>query len=632
MININDFPNEILEFILSLLPPYKDLENTKFVCKRWQKLTNNVISRKHCNLHRGIIDFNLCWKTELSISALSPKIAARFAHSTCLHDNSMYVFGGASSTNTTFNDLWRFDLSKREWIRPVSMGSYPSPKAGATLVVHGDSLILFGGWRHSMNPPFQMCTLFDELHSYDIKENRWSIYNLPFGPPPTTGHSTTVQNNSMIIFGGYQNTCETHGTSNDVWLLELDKMVWRKPIIAETSAKPVPRYGQFQTAIDDKHLLILGGNGGPNNKLNDAWILDMSSDVWRWKNIPVKNKKLTATHMWYYPVCNVGEKIITLAPISANNFQYSNIAVQLFSNVNRIGENNQQMPQQMHQQHQPAANPAINPRNRLFDNNRREINDNRNVNRQQQQPQQQQQPPQPAAQINPNHNADNINGNVGQGGGGGGPSSSGSRFQRNPHLFRNVTDDDHMLPKRFSQQNIEQGQLGMAAFQVQPSNNPIVSPRERQLERLRRMEEKISAMRRISNENGESSRTSGASTSQSSAVNLGASSSNSNNNERPSTSSARAVPTTPKLINRNSLAIFVCDISNILSPTDPCIEWVETKSCGILAGAPEKFTFATFVNGVGELIMFGGLITNSNYNDFEVSNTIHFLTVPTTVV
>lgn len=42
MISINDLPNEILEYILCLLPPYKDLENCMVVCKRWHKIVQSM--------------------------------------------------------------------------------------------------------------------------------------------------------------------------------------------------------------------------------------------------------------------------------------------------------------------------------------------------------------------------------------------------------------------------------------------------------------------------------------------------------------------------------------------------------------------------------------------------------------
>ena len=57
-------------------------------------------------------------------------IKSIFSHSATYDDDtfSMFVFGGCTSTSTTFNDLWRFDLSTRSWSRPLSTGTYPSPK------------------------------------------------------------------------------------------------------------------------------------------------------------------------------------------------------------------------------------------------------------------------------------------------------------------------------------------------------------------------------------------------------------------------------------------------------------------------------------------------------------------------
>lgn len=51
-----------------------------------------------------------------------PSITDRYSHSACYFQQSMYIFGGCTSTNTTFNDLWRFDLATRQWVRPLAMG------------------------------------------------------------------------------------------------------------------------------------------------------------------------------------------------------------------------------------------------------------------------------------------------------------------------------------------------------------------------------------------------------------------------------------------------------------------------------------------------------------------------------
>lgn len=91
-------------------------------------------------------------------------------------DKTMYVFGGCTSTNTTFNDLWKLNLSTMSWDRPVPTGSYPSPKACATLVLYKDSLVLYGGWTQSTPSPLhQVCHLFNELNVYRLKTNRVRI-------------------------------------------------------------------------------------------------------------------------------------------------------------------------------------------------------------------------------------------------------------------------------------------------------------------------------------------------------------------------------------------------------------------------------------------------------------------------
>ena len=59
---------------------------------------------------------------------------------------SVFIFGGCTSTSTTFNDLWRLNTTTREWSRPISTGSFPNPKACATLVKSKPGeLMLFGG-------------------------------------------------------------------------------------------------------------------------------------------------------------------------------------------------------------------------------------------------------------------------------------------------------------------------------------------------------------------------------------------------------------------------------------------------------------------------------------------------------
>ncbi|CAD7011270.1 unnamed protein product [Ceratitis capitata] len=331
-VHLDSLPEEILEFILTYLPPYRDLECCRLVCKRWNAVVKNLIRRSKLNLHKGLIEYRLRWEIfsqqtatnvaeskylakNLSIPPTQPPIiAGRFSHSTVRHGNSMYVFGGGSSSDTTFNDLWRFDLSEMIWERPLSMGSYPSPKGSASIVCWGEQLVLFGGWRYpSLHPPYQPWCLFDELHFYDLNSNRWTLrVSLP-SPPPMAGHSATVHGDKMVIFGGYQIADGVNSNSNETWCLNLIELKWWQPRFMGNT-KPPPRYGQFQLVLDDDHLLIVGGCGGPNSVYSDAWLLDMSQEAWAWRSVPIRNKKYGATHMWCNPACKIGSKLVVLGP------------------------------------------------------------------------------------------------------------------------------------------------------------------------------------------------------------------------------------------------------------------------------------------------------------------------------
>jgi F-box protein 42 len=388
--------------------------------------------------------------------------AGRFSHCSVVVKSEMFVFGGASSTVTTFNDLWKFDLSSREWIRPISMGSYPSPKAYATMVGYKDTLILLGGWRHSSaHSPYQTCSLFEELHIYNITENRWIAHNsLNNSPPAFAGHSASIQNDQMIVFGGYEkNEHGAHGISNEVWLLDLLSMSWRKPQIAP-HPKPAARYGQFQVALDENHILVLGGCGGPNSQFNDAWLLNMQGEIWKWRSVIVKNKKYSATHMWSNPCCKVDDKLIVLGPMSTVPSDLQILKHQLNHSRNngaaanersRMHERQQRYEQQ--QQREPLRNHILDEANRRLQegrdnnaivngrmvsksnsnntNNNNNSNNNNNNN--------------DIRMSSGERDRDSHNNNEREEANGGGPSL---RLQRNIPI-RPINDD--MLPKRFNE-------------------------------------------------------------------------------------------------------------------------------------------------------------------------------------
>ncbi|XP_076321536.1 F-box only protein 42-like isoform X2 [Tachypleus tridentatus] len=314
-INVEHLPEIVLEYILCQVSLYSDLKHCMLVNRRWYNLSKAAVRKVQRDLQHALINRQILWRHMLPEPG--PKISERYAHSCCVNGDSMYVFGGCTTANTTFNDLWRLDLATRRWIRPLATGTYPSPKACATLVSHKDNLVLFGGWTHtSPYSPYQNRKIFGHLHVYSISTNRWTQIVTTCTSPSLGGHTATLQNDEMVVFGGLEcpNGAGIFSSTNDVWVLNLKEWTWRKQ--ATTSPQPHPRYGHSQVSIDNKNILIFGGCGGPNMLFNDVWLLRKSVEVeepWEWIELTVLKKENGTPHLAFHPVCKVGNHVVVLS-------------------------------------------------------------------------------------------------------------------------------------------------------------------------------------------------------------------------------------------------------------------------------------------------------------------------------
>lgn len=171
--------------------------------------------------------------------------------------------------------------------------------------------------------------------------------------------------------------------------------------------------------------------------------------------------------------------------------------------------------------------------------------------------------------------------------------------------------------------------LGMAAFRDPSSalKSNASKNRQRQLESLRRMEERIRSLSRTGT--GSSSGSTVATSNVPAAYNPNA-------NTVPSVSPSKSPATA-----RNVMTMFVLDITHVLS--DDCYtEWLPQKNSKSLNGEPEEKILYTLIAGKGELIMFGGIqkdatsITSqaqlSSSVTNTVSNSLHFVTAPRSVI
>lgn len=332
MSTIGDLPDVILEFILHNVSPYLDIQNCSLVCHRWRRCCQRTLRKRQELFRCALASGPLCF-TPLSPSGSNESPSAcfstpRLSHSACIVGSSMFVFGGCSLTHTTFNDLWRVDLStrKKERVLAKSSGNYPTPKSHAVMVVWKGNLVLFGGWTSPcLYPLHQQGYFFDEVHMYNIEKNTWCQL-LAGGPPPTAGHSATVHDDVLVVFGGKQKVRDATIVTSDIYCFNLIDGHWFQPRFSHVC--PTPRYGQSQIKIDEKHILIVSGCSGCNAMHSDMWLLIIpkvidSDEVWSWRQITLEGQEHMPKQLWCNPTCKIDNQIVVLARNKEPEFEVS---------------------------------------------------------------------------------------------------------------------------------------------------------------------------------------------------------------------------------------------------------------------------------------------------------------------
>lgn len=652
---IEDLPDEVLEYILSLLPPYSDLDHCMDVSPRWKKIVENVVYHSHQLLLKSLANFDIRWE-HVTPSEKMQSITKRYSHSACCHGNFMYVFGGCTCTMTTFNDLWKLDLSTRQWSRLLTMGTYPSPKACATLVHHKNRLLLFGGWSHPATFLFShVWRTFNELHIYDIHENKWqSIATLSNHPPPMAGHSATIHKDNMIIFGGL------HGqnrTSNDVWCFNVSSNLWKKVNI--DGIKPQPRYCQTQVVLDDEHLLILGGcGGGPNEVLSDVWMLDMSDVTagWHWKPVAVRNPQWAPSHLWCHPACRVGDYVVAFSrnPVAtAPMRQYSKLSPngQFRLKPHRMDANPSEPGRRFGDNLvSPAVDRDVNVNGRRGSLSRSQPMETQDTNSSSSSSQaststaplgrttavlqplpianskaNQAKESAPAPQCSTPHCASSSDSNSGNARTNSNHDNSRPSSSHDRSNVRNSPESRTKSPRVSDFHTVNNAHCtDMAAFsdnsQSTITKNRKTNRRIIQLDAIRRIEERLRRVAAASPADDASAKV---------------------RKQEIEPSPPECTQTFLKQPGVPKMAMFVLDISCVLTP-DCYASWLPIKA--VADGCPEDMIFYSLVAGNSELIMFGGMQQETwasspnnsalpvNVISESVTNALHFITAPRSII
>ncbi|KAJ0172462.1 hypothetical protein K1T71_011601 [Dendrolimus kikuchii] len=287
-----------------------------------------------------------------------PQPRPRHGHRAVAIKDLMIVFGGGNEG--IVHELHVFNTTTNQWFVPVTKGEVPPGCAAYGFVVDGTRLLVFGGM-------VEYGKYSNDL--YELQASRWEWKRLKPLPPkqglppcPRLGHSFTLLNGKVYLFGGLANESDDPKNNiprylNDLYTLELypnsSMTVWDIPLTYGQS--PPPRESHSGVAYTDKNtgkssLIIYGGMSG--SRLGDLWVLDVESMSWSRPEVggppPLPRSLHTATvighHMYVYggwvPLVPDESKLAThekewkctntLASLNLENMTWDNIALDKF--------------------------------------------------------------------------------------------------------------------------------------------------------------------------------------------------------------------------------------------------------------------------------------------------------------
>nr|CAB3502909.1 unnamed protein product [Digitaria exilis] len=219
----------------------------------------------------------------------------RAFHVAVVIDCNMFIFGGRSG-GKRLGDFWMLDTDLWQWSEMTGFGDLPSPREFAAASAIGNrKIVMYGGWDGKK--------WLSDVYIMDTMSLEWTELAVTGSVPPARcGHSATMIEKRLLIFGGRDN--ETPG--------------WTQLKLPGQS--PSPRCGHSVTS-GGPYLLLFGGHGTGgwlsryDVYYNECIILDRVSV--QWKRLPTGNEPPPPRA--YHSMTSIGSRFLLFGGFDGKN-------------------------------------------------------------------------------------------------------------------------------------------------------------------------------------------------------------------------------------------------------------------------------------------------------------------------
>ncbi|GJQ09451.1 hypothetical protein GpartN1_g1242.t1 [Galdieria partita] len=211
---------------------------------------------------------------ETSDCGLSPQ--PRRHASMVFHGQSLYVFGGFNERNEVLGDLWCFDLTKRKWFPIITNpGSFwPTARAEHSAVVYKDRMIIFGGYDGKK----KLC----DTVALNMRDFSWEVVSTNGGyyPSRRCKHTAVVYKNKMYVLGGFQFANDKNAAVTDLVALNLENMTWNLELMSGSFPEGLQAH---KAVVVNDSMYIFGGKIREQPSGGNVLQSSISDMVWSYR-------------------------------------------------------------------------------------------------------------------------------------------------------------------------------------------------------------------------------------------------------------------------------------------------------------------------------------------------------------
>jgi len=210
-----------------------------------------------------LYEFNLEKKEWREVKTKGNPPEPRYYHSAVVNGTHMYIFGGYTNENN--NDLWQYDFDAAQWTHLECAGDVPSKRSGHCAAIHGGNMYVFGGYDGSAR--------LNDIFCFDFENKTWRMVETSGKPPSSRcNFSSSVVGNCMYIFAGHSGAA----TTSDLYEFNFETCHWRQ---VETMGDAPPKRLGHTSVYNHGNLYIFGGTSA-NKLTNDLYCLNLGTREW----------------------------------------------------------------------------------------------------------------------------------------------------------------------------------------------------------------------------------------------------------------------------------------------------------------------------------------------------------------